>query len=31
MKMEEIEICETKEELNAYTKSEEYLTWPDAP
>lgn len=31
MKMEEIEICDTKEELNTYTKSEEYLFWPDQP
>lgn len=31
IKRENVLECDTKEELNTYTKSEEYLFWPDQP
>jgi len=30
-KADTVDACDTKDELNSYTKSVEYLTWPDAP
>lgn len=30
-KAEQVEVCETKDDLNTYTQSEEYLFWPDQP
>ena len=31
IKRQSVLECDTKEELNDYTKSEEYLFWPDQP
>ena len=30
-KVGQVENCETKDDLNSYTRSEEYLFWPDQP
>lgn len=30
-KVEQVEICGTKDDLNTYTQSEEYLLWSDRP
>ena len=31
IKRQSVMECDTKEELNTYTTSEEYLFWPDQP